>query len=278
MARKLARELCRTDPRTGDSCAPSHGLWQYLRLLGLALSPAHHGEFYQRALDGVAASTAPIRALVSGAADYAMLAQVLAAFARRKVQVAATALDICATPLSLNRWYAERIARPIETHCGDVLEYVPREPFDVVCTHAFFAMFPPQRRPALLAKWRELLRPGGIAVTVNRVRPEHRAARVSFGEEEVRAFADAVRARARAFGPALGVDPDALARDAGNYARRQHFHPVRSCDEVRTLFEQAGFLVDHLSLAPIAHGAQTGVSGPTVPGSADYLRVIATRR
>ena len=278
IARKLAPELCRSDPKTGNSCAPSHGLWQYLRLLGLALSPEHHGELFRRALDGVAAPTVPVRVLVSGAADYAMLAHVLAAFGRRGVQVAATVLDLCETPLALNRWYAERVAQPVETHRGDILEYSPRQPFDVVCTHAFFAMFAPPQRPALLAKWHQLLRPGGIAVTVNRVRPENSAAQVSFGEDEVRAFRDAVRARARAFGPALGVDPDALALDAENYARRQHFHPVRSAEEIRTLFEQAGFLVDHLSVAPIAHGAQSGVSGPTVPGTANYLSVIAKRR
>ena len=131
---------------------------------------------------------------------------------------------------------------------------------------------------ALLAKWHELLRPGGIAVTVNRVRPQDGAAQVGFGEDEVRAFRDAVRARARAFGPALGVDPDALARDAETYARRQRFHPLRSAEEIRRLFEQAGFLIEHFSLAPIALGAQTGVSGPTVPGTSDYLRVIARRR
>ena len=278
LARRLAPGLCRIDPASGESCAPSHGLWQYLRLLGLALSPEHHAELFQRALDGVAPATAPVRVLVSGAADYAMLALVLAALGRRHAQVSATVLDICETPLALNRWYAERIARPIETHCGDILGYSSREPFDVVCTHAFFATFAPAQRPALLAKWHELLRPGGIAVTVNRVRPQAGAAQVGFGEDEVRALCDAVRARARAFGPALGVDPDALASDAGTYARRQRFHPLRSAEEIRRLFEQAGFLIEHFSLAPIAQDAQTGVSGPTVPGTSDYLRVIARRR
>ena len=278
IARRLAPELCRNDPDTGRSCAPSHGLWQYLRLLGLALSPEHHRELFQRALDGVAAPAEPVRVLVSGAADYAMLAHVLAAFGRRGVKVAATVLDLCETPLALNRWYAERVAQPLETHCGDILEYSPRERFDVVCTHAFFAMIPARQRPALLGKWHALLRPGGIAVTVNRVRPDNSAAQVSFGEDEVLAFREAVRARARAFGPALGIDPDALALDAEHYARRQHFHPVRSAEEIGALFEQAGFALDHLSVAPIAQGKQAGIAGPTVPGTADYLRVIAKRR
>lgn len=278
VARRLAARLCRSDPVTGDSCAPTHGLWQYLRRLGLALSPGHHAELFQRAFDGVADPAGPVRVLVSGAVDNAMLAQALAAFGRRGLKVAATVLDLCETPLALNRWYAERVAQPIDTHRGDILEYSPRVAFDAVCTHAFFAMIAPQQRPALVAKWHAILRPGGIAVTVNRVRPDSGAAQVAFGDDEVRAFCDTVRAKARAFGPALGVDPDTLAREAGDYARRQRFHPVRSAQEIGALFERAGFALEHLSVAPIAQGAQAGITGPTVPGSAGYLRIIARRR
>jgi SAM-dependent methyltransferase len=268
LARRLAQSLCRTNPATGTHCGTSHGLWQTLRLLGLALSPVYHREFFERALDRMQAGAGPLRVLVSGAADYAMLAQVVAAFRRRAVPFAVTVLDLCETPLALNRWYSERIGQPIETHCGDIFDYTVDEPFDGICTHSFLAMIPPERRPALLAKWRELLRPGGIAVTVNRVRPAH----------DVRAYCDTVRAKALAFGPSLGIDPDDLARDAERYALEQRFYPLRSAEELRGLFEEAGFLVDELACGPISHGAQDHVVGPTVPGTAEYLRIIATRR
>ena len=39
LARQMAPRLCRRDSATGESCAWIHGLWQYLRLLGLASTP-----------------------------------------------------------------------------------------------------------------------------------------------------------------------------------------------------------------------------------------------
>jgi SAM-dependent methyltransferase len=247
-------------------------------LLGLALSPVYHQEFFQRALDRMQPRGEPLRVLVSGAADYAMLAQVVAALRRRAMPFTATVLDLCETPLALNGWYAGRVGVPIETHRGDILDYLPAEPFDGICTHSFLALFPIDRRPVLLAKWRELLRPGGLAITVNRVRPGHAAARVGFAAQEVDAYCETVRAKALAFGPSLGVDPDELAREARRYALEQRFYPLRSAGELRGLFEQAGFRVDELECAPIDPAARASGTAPTVPGTAEYLRIIATRR
>jgi SAM-dependent methyltransferase len=278
IARQLARSLCRRNPATGVHCGPSHGLWQYLRLLGLALSPVYHQDFFRRGLDRMAGAGGPVRILVSGAADYAMLAQVVAAFQGRTQALAATVLDLCETPLALNRWYAERVGQQIETCCSDILDYSADLPFDGISTHSFLAMLPVERRPALLSKWRELLRPGGIAVTVNRVRPAHEESHVVFSAEEVRAYAETVRAKGVAFGPKLGIDPGELARDAETYALEQRFYPVRSAEELRALFEDAGFRVDTLECGPLMQRAQDSTERPTVPGTADYLRIIATRR
>ena len=277
IARRLAPSLCRRDPATGDSCAWNHGLWQILRLLGLVVTPVHHAEFFRDALFALTDPGRPIRILVSGSADYAMLAQVLCAARAQREALQVTVLDVCETPLMLNRWYAEHASCPVQTACSDILDYEPAEQFDAVCTHSFLAMFPHERRPDLLAKWSELLRPGGVAITVNRLRPGYSAGHAGFSAEEARTYGDLVRARAAALPAALQLEPGQLALEAATYASRLRTYPLASAGELRTLFEHAGFRPDHVSCAPIARDAQLAVAAPTVPGGADYARIIATR-
>jgi SAM-dependent methyltransferase len=275
LARSLAPRLCRVDPATGESCAWNHGLWPTLRLLGLVLTPAHHAAFFQRALAAAAREGGPLRVLISGSADTGMPAQVFAALRARGVQVLATVLDLCETPLELNRRYAARAGMQIETVRADVLEYRPREPFDVVCTHSFLSMFPAGDRPALVSRWHALLRPGGVAITVNRVRGEAAAGSLGFEGDQARAFCAAVRDAAAA--PGFAADREQLAADAAIYAARRRIHPVRSAQDVRALFENAGFELAELSCAPLAERPAGRAGGPTLPGDGDYLHVIARR-
>ena len=146
LARDEAPSLCRADA-AGGTCAWHHGLWPTLRLLGLVTEPALHGEFLRGALAAVAGK-AP-RVLLSGAADHALLAQVLAAFASRTLRI--TVLDICETPLLLNRWYAGRAGVAIETCRSDILDYAAPRAFDAICTHAFLGNFDAARARAFAA-------------------------------------------------------------------------------------------------------------------------------
>jgi hypothetical protein len=52
---------------------------------------------------------------------------------------------------------------------------------------------------------------------------------------------------------------------------------VRSGDEVRTLLEGAGLRVEHLSAGPMAAAGGAALNVPTIPGTADYVRVVALR-
>src|SRR5262245_1212203 len=138
LARQMAPQLCRRDPATGESCAWIHGLWQYLRLFGLASTPDQHAKFFLRALETVTGASGKPRVLVSGTADYAMLALVLKAYGKGTIRPDVTVVDQCETPLMLNRWYAERVAHAVTTHCCDILDYPERHSFDALCTHSFF--------------------------------------------------------------------------------------------------------------------------------------------
>jgi hypothetical protein len=278
LAWRLAPDLCRKEPATGESCAWIHGFWQYFRLLGLASTPSLHVSFFTEALTARAGNTGTPRVLISGAADYSMLALVLGAYGARDVRPEVTVVDRCETPLMLNRWFAQRAAFEITTRLCDILEYSEARPFDVLCTHSFLSEFPRDYWPRLLAKWRELLRPGGSAVTINRVRPGSGPEPVRFTPEQASALRAAVLENALTLPRASGADPRLLAQAAETYASRRRTWAPQSREQILALFENAGFSMDSLSLGPVARGVPAAVSGPTTPGSTDYARIVASRR
>lgn len=278
LAWRLAPGLCRKDPASGESCAWIHGFWQYLRLLGLASTPSLHVSFFSDALASLARGSAAPRVLISGAADYSMLARVLGAYRARGFQPEITVVDQCETPLMLNRWFAERAGAEIATRLCDIFDYSEARPYDVVCTHSFLSEFPRDRWPRLVGKWRELLRPGGAAITINRVRPASGPAPNQFTPGQTETFRAAVVAGAPTLPEAAAADPALLEQAAVTYSSRRRTWPAQSREHLVALFENAGFRIESLSLGAVAGGTPGGISGPTTPGSADYARIVASRR
>ena len=274
LARELAPQLCRRDPQTGESCAWYHGFWQYARLLGLGTSPVGHARFLAEAFGELAVSLKRMQVLIAGAADYSMLAHVLAVCRSHGIAAQFTAVDWCETPLELNRWYAQRESVALDTLCSDLLDALPAGSHDVLCTHALLGHIRPADRPRLLTNWRQALRPGGRVITVNRLRPGSPDVPAAFSAEQVEAFVDAVRSNAGK----LDIDAQELARAAQKYAQRQISWPVRSLDELRQLFEDASFRIEALSSGPMETAVgRAGIDVPTVPGNAQYGRVVAVR-
>ncbi|HSE96544.1 MAG TPA: class I SAM-dependent methyltransferase [Methylomirabilota bacterium] len=277
MAWRLAPTLCPIDPATGETCAWYHGLWQYLRLMDIVEGLRHQAAFFAQAFASVRAEAGRSRVLVSGAADYGMLAAVLHLFRARGVEADVTVIDLCETPLVLNRWYAERAGVAITTRVADVLAFDPPARFDAIVTHAFLGRFSPEARRTLFRQWHRLLRAGGALITVSPLRPGPGTTLVRFAPDQVQAFRARVLATAEAIGDRLDGPPGQLAEAAERYASRHAVHPVRSAADVEVLLRDAGFTVFHLASVPPTAGAQAGVQGPTVSGGAAYLRIVGLR-
>jgi SAM-dependent methyltransferase len=276
IAREFASRLCYRDPDTGETCSWYHGLWQFLRLLKLVTTPEHHADFYREALGEIANGPGPYRVLVSGAADYSMLAYVLAAFRSQAKEPELTVNDLCETPLALSRWYSDRVGCRINTLRCDVLQLPEESQFDVVCTHSFLGRFPHEKRVQLVEKWRRVLRPGGKVVTVKRIRPGSSGEPTGFSSGEIQAFRDKVLNGAGALRASHAIDPLELAEEARIWASRRRTWPVRSSEEILELFENSGFKVDRLSCSPV-RSSRSGLSGPSTLGGADYAQIVAIR-
>jgi SAM-dependent methyltransferase len=278
IAHAVARTLCARDGSGTTGCAWYHGSWQYFRALGIVTAPTVHARALARSLRTLARGGAHPRVLISGSADYSLLAHALHAYRLEGSLIDATIVDVCETPCHLSRWYAERIDAAVATTAADILEYHADTQYDVVCTHGFLGNFDADGRRLLLARWHDLLRPGGCVVTVQRIRPHDDEPFVAFSAAEAAAFRDAVRERAAELAAHLDQTPEYLAALAFTYAERVHSHPVRSADELRRAFEQQGFVLERFERTVTPQPPGPRISGPALPGGAEHLQIVAVRR
>ena len=274
LALRLASDLCRKDPASGENCAWLHGFWQCLRLADLAATPDRHAAFYAGALGAIAASP---RVLISGAADHRMLACVRQVLKERGARI--TVVDSCDTPLRLNRWYAERATLDIETQRCSVLGLRAGTAFDVICTHSFFGQFSHVDRPHLVAAWRRLLRAGGKVVTAHPLRPSGADEPNRFTPRQEQAFRERIGEQAGRLAGLLGVQPAEVLSLGERYLRARYGYPVRSGEELAALFEGAGFEIERLTCKAPAADAPPGSGGPGLRNpEVQYAHVIARRR
>lgn len=255
-------------------CAPYHGLWPWLRLLGLAATPHRHAAFYDAWLVPPAdagADGGATRVLVCGAADEVMVTIVLDAYDRTGRSAAVTVVDRCPTPIALCRAYASEADLDIDAAVTDLFSYEPGLPFDVLCTHSLLSILAAEERGDAVARWRSWLKPGGRVVTVARV--ADRPAPLP----DPGAFAAVVREQAARMLAPMGVDPDELAEAALRYVEATVVHPFGSCDEVVALFEGADLELEHLEVVAIDGPVGARAAHPGTAQPSRYVEVVAHR-
>jgi len=168
LAQRLAYAHCSAEPQD-RSCVHAHAAWPAARLVGLVASPSQDAPFWRDACSRIGAAGNRLRVLISGAADHGIAEVVLSALGPRSQLAQITVIDRCETPLRINQWYATRVAHVLETHCCDILAFDPETRFDVICSHGFIDQLAPDKWPLVLTQWHRLLRPGGIAIAINRL-------------------------------------------------------------------------------------------------------------
>jgi len=277
LAHAFAPDGCGAAPLSGSSCEWYHGTWQYLRILGIGSAPGAQGKQLADTLRQLASTGAFPRILLSGSADYSLLAHILWAYDQKNAEAVPTVVDLCKTPLYLCEWYGKRYSRAVNTVASNILDFTSVEPFDLVCTHAFMGYFTPEQRKTLLDKWYSLLRSGGRVITIQRIRPDARHDIVRFTPEEKVAFREKVKSEALANQDSLGIDAGKLVTAAEIYAEQFFTYPIKSREELVSLFTAAGFEFRQLKFGPAETQHQTTISGPTIPGTAEYAFVEAIR-
>ncbi len=240
--------------------------------MDLAASPRHHATFFPQALKILRHGRDSLRILVSGAADYSILAHVWHACQKSGITANITVTDICDTPLELNEWYAGRAGIKIRTLRADILDYRPETPFDIICSHSFLGQFDAARRTRIVSHWHRLLAQGGAVLTTNRIRAETLHEPVKFSEPQTRDFLKTVSARANC----SGADLDRLLERARLYARRLHAYAISESDLI-SLFTDLGYRITDQSVVNSAGSTTNQIRGLAIPAEARHACIIATR-
>lgn len=274
--RELASALCRCDA-SGAGCEAYHGLWPYLRLMGIGKTMSGLSSDFLAALGTARAAWAgapstPRAVLISGCADYSALAHVVHAFRDAPTRPDVTALDLCETPLVLSRWYARRKGWSVKTACSDVLAHGVREAYDMVLTSSFLGYFNPPQRRTLFQAYEAMLRPGGVLVLTNRIRTGPEDQLTGFSEDQVQAFAERAATLSASLPSTARRDAEEVSASARAYARNLKSYPVNGEASLRGSARAAGLLWDAGGVRA-TQARQPGLTGPTMSDGSDYLFV-----
>lgn len=259
-----------------EACAWYHGSWQTLRLLGVFHSLRSDDDFFLPVLRDLIADGAR-KVLVSGAADYGLLARLAAAAGPLTAELDVTVIDRCATPLRLNSWYGKRAGIRVRPVQGDVLQLDAAADFDLVCTHSFICFFDPADRCRLLRKWWDCLRPGGRVLTAQRARTSDTTPVIRYPENEIASLARRAQSLAEQQFDTLGVEPALAHKLAEGYGRHHWTYLVRTAEEIRELFEAQSFVLEQFE--PPGEGqAISDTPGTPNQGGSVRWRVLARKR
>lgn len=279
LARHWAETHCVADAG-GTRCDAYHGFWPTMRLMRLGATLGGHPEHYLQAM-AAWASQAPApggmrRVLISGCADYSMLAHLWHAGAAVAVDFDVTVLDICPTPLRLNIWFAERLGRSIQTVCTDVLAHRPRTGYDLIVTSSFLGFFSPRVRPALFQAYRAMLRDGGRLVFSNRLRAAPEQVPVGFTSEQAGHLADLAAQFSCDLPATAALEATQAHAMALAFARHTRNYPLAGAQTIERLAADAGLQLrqnDLVQTAPM----RPDVSGPTLGDGSRYLFTVLQR-
>lgn len=268
LALSWSKHECSQADGEHSGCAWYHGSWQVFRLLGVFHSILSDDDFFlptlTRLIDGGVR-----RILISGAADYALLARVAAAAGPHAKDMQVTVVDLCNTPLRLNAWYGEKFGIQVEVIKHNVLDYRPSQPFDLICTHSFLCFFNETERRHLVQRWWECLQPGGWVLTAQRARTEDSKPIIAYSKEEIEALSSRTRRAAEEQYETHGVEPGVAHQLAGGYGRFHWTYLIRTAQEIQSLFEDQGFNLE--TFAPPG-GEQAVADTPGTPNQAGSVR------
>jgi len=263
-----AEQYCKGSYLDKEDCEWYHRDWQFLRMVNAVATPDWHAQFYKQSFKESLLGMSPRRILISGTADYCILAHFSAALLESQVtDCEIVILDLCATPLKICEWFAryEKLPNDIRTLQGNALQTDFRDNwFGLVISDAFLTRFEPEARKQVVAEWFRILAPGGSVITTARIEQSIGRTRVTWSERDVQAYVSKVKAAAYKQAQLLPCTVEQVALMAEEFGRRKSSYPL-SEQQVSELFNAFELQLDI--------GETPGEMKPT-----KYARIIAKKR
>jgi ubiquinone/menaquinone biosynthesis C-methylase UbiE len=263
----VASVLCTHNHIDEEDCNWYHGAWQYLRLLDMVSTPTWHHDFYTKQLrEAILLSPNP-KALITGTADYSVLAYLINSSKQTNIECEINILDLCSSPLFACKWYAKKSNVSINTYEQNIFEFseLHKDSMDMVVTDAFLTRFTANETRDILNVWAHVLKPGGRVITTVRMHDKTIPARSE--EEAIRDFKERAIQGFKRWEPYLNIGISKVADLSETYARKMISNKLGSKDEVLGLIKSCGFNILEQEL-----GNVPGELYPTV-----YLRLACQK-
>ena len=168
---KFSLNLCQNGIMSDGDCRWYHSVWQYLRVIDKVSSPEWHSTFYEKCFDKIISNVEIPNILISGTADYSLLAYVFNSLNKADKVGNIYVLDTCQTPLEICNWYSQKKKFKINTLNMNIFDlHFVEQKFDLICSDAFLTRFSKSDAAKVLEEWYNALNVGGIVVTTVRCR------------------------------------------------------------------------------------------------------------
>jgi hypothetical protein len=245
-------------------CRAYHAVWQYLRLTDVIRAVRVDGPLFTAAVKAHAARRPLRRILISGTADYSMLAYLGHAARSAGAFPVFDIIDRCATTLRMNEWYGARRGLDVRTALTDVNAYRPTERYDLICTHSFLYWAVGQQRSDLFRNWRDWLAPDGRLCFSNRIEPSSPLIDTVSSSHRVSAMVSEFFRRKAELGVDLPIPDPEFEALIHRFTRR----PVTrlrdlTMQNLQHHLDEAGFLVEcALNVTDVVPGHRDRISSP----------------
>lgn len=216
-----------------ENCVWYHSIWQYLRMLDVVSSPTWHDKFYNFQLNNVLQRD-NLNILISGTADYSILAYVISIMKKNKKHANIYVLDTCKTPLLACEWFAKKENVKITCINENILNYNNNEFFDVICTDAFLTRFKDEFANLVIDKWYNLLKIDGRIITTIRIHNSNEKS----SDKNLEKFIQKVKDRYSLYKNYIEISYDELIEKAKEYAQKMKSNNIGNKEEILERFKK----------------------------------------
>ena len=221
-----AHESCDKD------CLSYHASWICLRLLDLVSSPVLHEDFYYETLSKCLFDICNV--LISGTADFTLLAFIIDIARQKKIKPNIYVLDICDTPLYACDWYSNKVDYPITVINEDILDYKNDNFYDVIITDSFLPRFDKENAKKVVRNWYNLLRNNGTIITC--IKENESVLNLNI-EESIAKYVEKVKERYEAYKDKLKPTTEEIATMAESSVRNIKSFYLGNFNELMSMFK-----------------------------------------
>lgn len=240
----IAVHNCQNGIMSNGDCTWYHSVWQYLRIINKVSSPEWHATFYETCFNKLFTEKENPKILISGTADYSLLAYVYNSSKKMNNKAEIFVLDTCKTPLKICEWYAEKHGFKIKILNMSVLDLSQLSTkFDLICSDAFLTRFTKIEAKVVVSNWYDVLNENGMVVTTVRTREYGNFENDEHKNNYIKDCVD----RFQKWEGYFNISIKLFEQMVEDYVNKMYSHNIGSKNTITTMFKNVGFVFDEIS-------------------------------